>query len=247
MQRRYLAITTFILLAVAGVLLAQQRGPKALVGEPRFEMGYMPQMCKVAHTFWVNNIGTDSLRIRNVNVSCGCTKATNPTKPVAVNDSVPIEIVFDAGTRKKAQNKTVTVSSNDPVSSSLELAFTCYVYEPSEDVGPVKITRNEKLDIKNTDLGKSYTISFLNKTKTSLTPKAIIWPKELLTLEMPKSATAPGATGQFVVKFMPSLPEKNYVKSFTIEFDDAAKTRYTIPVRISESLSSAKANVQKGS
>ncbi len=247
-MRRIITLATIALLAsLIGSLTAQQRGPKALVVEPRFDMGFMPQMTKVAHTFWVNNIGTDSLRIRNVTVSCGCTKATNPTKAIAVNDSVPIEIVFDAGTRKRAQNKTVSVSSNDPVSSSLELAFTCYVYEPNEAVGPVAFTKNEKIDIKNTELAKPVTVQFVNKSSAELLPRAVMWPKEIMTIEMPKAAVPPGGTGQLLVKFKPSLPEKNYVKSFTVEFNDAAKTRYTIPVKIAESLSSAKANLQSGS
>ncbi len=246
MKVRY-AIVGLIVVLTAGLSLAQQRGPKALVVEPRFDMGYMPQRAKVAHTFWVNNVGTDSLYIRSVQVGCGCTKTNNPVGMVAVNDSVPVDVVFDIGTRKREQNKTVNVSSNDPRTASLELAFSGYVYEPAEAVGPVKITKNEMLNLTNADFGKTITVEFENRSKASLLPKAIVWPMELLSLEMPKAEIPPNGKGVILVKFKPAPPQKNYTKSFTIEFNDAAKSRYTIPVRVAESLSSAKANVQKGS
>lgn len=246
MRARILAIG-IVVLVVAGALLAQQRGPKALVVEPRFDMGFMPQNCKVAHTFWVNNIGTDSLWIHNVQVSCGCTQANKPKDKIAVNDSVPIEVVFDTGTRRKAQNKTVHVSCNDPVMSSLELAFTAYIREEKEIVGPVRITKNEKLNLSNTDLGKAFTVEFENRSGKSILPRAVIWPKDILSVEMPKAEIPNGGTGKILVKVNPKLAQKNYNRSFTVEFNDEAKSRYTIPVRIAESLSSAKANTQKGS
>ncbi|MBK7090466.1 MAG: DUF1573 domain-containing protein [bacterium] len=246
MNVRYLLLGALLVLG-ASVLFAQQRGPKALVVDPRFDMGYMPQNAKVAHTFWVNNIGTDSLRIHNIQVSCGCTKTNTPTGAIAVNDSVPIEVVFDIGTRRKAQNKTVHVSSNDPVSSSLELAFTGYIIDDQEQAGPVRITRNEKLNLTNTDFGKTITVEFENRSKTGILPRAVMWPTELLTLEMPKAEIPPNGIGKILVKLKAAPPQKNYTKSFTIEFNDASKSRYTIPVRVAESLSSAKANLQKGS
>ena len=246
MKIRYVVIGGMIALS-ASFALAQQRGPKALVVEPRFDMGFMPQEAKVAHTFWVNNIGTDSLNIHNVSVGCGCTKTNNPTGMLAVNDSVPIEVVFDIGSRRKTQNKTVNVSCNDPVSNSLELAFTGYVYEPNEEIGPVKITKNEKIKLTNADFGKTVIVQFENRSNANLLPKLIWAPSEIISVEMPKAEVPPNGVGKILVKVKPAPPEKNYTKSFTIEFNDGAKSRYTIPVRIAESLSSAKANVQKGS
>lgn len=246
MNVRYLLLGSLLVLG-ASALFAQQRGPKALVVDPRFDMGYMPQNAKVAHTFWVNNIGTDSLRIHNIQVSCGCTKTNTPTGAIAVNDSVPIEVVFDIGTRRKSQNKTVHVSSNDPVSSSLELAFTGYIIDGTEQAGPVKMTRNEKLNLTNSDFGKTITVEFENKSNSGILPRAVMWPTELLTLEMPKAEIPPNGVGKILVKLKAAPPQKNYTKSFTIEFNDASKSRYTIPVRVAESLSSAKANLQKGS
>lgn len=246
MKTRYVLLGAIVALS-ATLALAQQRGPKALVVDPRFDMGYMPQNTKVAHTFWINNIGTDSLNIYNVAVGCGCTKTNNPTGMVAVNDSVPVEVVFDIGARRKTQNKTVTIGCNDPINSSLELAFTGYVFEPKEQIGPVKITKNGVLNLTNADFGKTVILEFENRSSASLIPKPIKVPSEILSLEMPKAEVPPNGIGKILVKINSAPAQKNYIRSFTIEFNDASKSRYTIPVRVSESLSSAKANVQKGS
>ncbi|MGB5107894.1 MAG: DUF1573 domain-containing protein [Candidatus Zixiibacteriota bacterium] len=246
MKTRYLLLGTVIALSTT-LVFAQQRGPKALVVQPRFDMGYMPQNAKVAHTFWINNIGTDSLNIHSVSVGCGCTKTNNPVGMVAVNDSVPVEVVFDIGSRRKTQNKTVNISCNDPINGGLELAFTGYVYEPTEQVGPVKITKNEKVNLTNADFGKTVILEFQNRSGAGLMPKLVMAPSEILTVEMPMAEVPPNGIGKILIKVNSAPPQKNYTKSFTIEFNDASKSRYTIPVRVAESLSSAKANVQKGS
>lgn len=233
-------------IVATGAVIAQQRGPKALVVEPRFDMGYMPQNGKVTHTFWVNNIGTDSLNIHSVQVGCGCTKTNNPTGMLAVNDSVAIDVVFDIGTRHNSQNKTVSIVSNDPVNPSLELAFTGFVYQPNETVGPVSIFKNSKLDLTNADFGKTVAVEFENRSTSALMPKAIIWPRDLLSLEMPATPVPPNGKGKILVKVNASPAQKNYTKSFTVEFNDASKSRYTIPVRVAETLSSAKANLGGG-
>jgi hypothetical protein len=77
-----------------------------------------------------------------------------------------------------------------------------------------------------------------NISKEPLTAKLIIFPSEVCTVDMPKGPISPNSTGQIMVHFKSSLPEKNYTKSFTIEMSDAAKTRYTIPLRVAESLRS---------
>ncbi len=234
------------ILALAGAS-AQQRGPKALVVQPRVELGYLPQNSQVAHSYWVNNIGTDSLRIHKVNVSCGCTKVDPPRRAVGVNDSVEIELVFDSGTRRREQNKSATVSCNDPSMATFDVGFAAFVSEPGQQVGPILITRNERLKLTEADQGKTYTVQFVNKSGAPIQIKPVFVPTELLTIEPPTSPIAAGETGKISVKIKPQLPKKNYVKSFTFEVDDAARSRYTIPVRMSESLSSAQQNVKKGS
>jgi hypothetical protein len=223
--------------------LAQQRGPKAFSPEPSFNMGYIPQRAKFGHRFWVYNIGTDSLNIRNVQVSCGCTKASSAVGMVAVNDSVPIDIVFDSGTRRLTQDKRVTVRTNDPGAGNLSLQFTAYVFTPAQEdtIGPVNFTQNKKLNATTDDLGKTFVIEYRNHSKEAVKPTLIREPDDLVaSVEIPDEPVKPGGIGKITVALVKSVTDKNQHKSITVQFDDTHKSRYTIPVRLAESISSLK-------
>lgn len=67
-------------------------------------------------SFVVTNTGKSPLIIKKVDVSCGCTTAQKPEKPILPGKSDKIEIVFHPKIGQlEGQNKTVTISANtDP-------------------------------------------------------------------------------------------------------------------------------------
>lgn len=67
-------------------------------------------------SFLVTNTGKNPLIIDKVDVSCGCTTAKKPEKPIAPGKSEKIEIVFHPKVGQlNEQKKTVTVTANtDP-------------------------------------------------------------------------------------------------------------------------------------
>lgn len=67
-------------------------------------------------SFLVTNTGKNPLIIDKVDVSCGCTTAKKPEKPIAPGKSEKIEIVFHPKVGQlNEQKKTVTVQANtDP-------------------------------------------------------------------------------------------------------------------------------------
>ncbi|MEY4604274.1 MAG: hypothetical protein RIT43_1566 [Bacteroidota bacterium] len=69
---------------------------------------------KVSYT--VTNTGTNPLTIQKVDVSCGCTTAKKPEKPIAPGKSDVIEVVFHPKPGQLGeQKKTVTITANtDP-------------------------------------------------------------------------------------------------------------------------------------
>lgn len=64
-------------------------------------------------SFIVTNTGKNPLIIDKVDVSCGCTTAKKPEKPIAPGKSEKIEIVFHPKIGQlNEQKKTVTVTAN---------------------------------------------------------------------------------------------------------------------------------------
>lgn len=204
--------------------------------QPDFDYGYVPDSSKISHTFWINNIGTDSLKIFNVKLSCGCTKATFANAVVAVNDSVPLEIIFDNNNRLKKQSRVTTVLNNDPTASKFELWFRTYNYVSGEPTGPVSVIKNKRLRLTPQDFGKDVIVGIKNVSQEPLTARLVSYPAELVSVVMPTEPIAPGAKGEITVKVRSDIKNKNQLKSFTFEMSDAAKSRYTVPIRMSESV-----------
>ena len=59
-----LAVTLVVLLLfIASTATAL---PKMFLPEESFDFGFVPQNCKVTHTFWIKSVGDDSLKILSV-------------------------------------------------------------------------------------------------------------------------------------------------------------------------------------
>jgi hypothetical protein len=41
--------------------------PKMFMPEEKFDFGFVPQSSKISHVFWIKSVGSDSLKILNIN------------------------------------------------------------------------------------------------------------------------------------------------------------------------------------
>lgn len=61
-----LALTATSVCAQEGATPATAAQPRLEVPEVSFNFGYVPQGASIAHTFWLRNVGGDTLRITDV-------------------------------------------------------------------------------------------------------------------------------------------------------------------------------------
>ncbi len=61
-----LLLVTFIVMGLASIAVA---GPKISVPQTHWNLGKVPQNCSVNHTYWIKNIGDDTLK--NISVKPG--------------------------------------------------------------------------------------------------------------------------------------------------------------------------------
>lgn len=86
--------------------------PEAIkFSETTFDFGKIPQGKPVTHIFTVENIGTDSLKIDNVQASCGCTTPEWSKTPVATGGKTTIKVGYNSAA-EGAFDKTITVYYN---------------------------------------------------------------------------------------------------------------------------------------
>jgi archaellum component FlaF (FlaF/FlaG flagellin family) len=95
--------------------------PRAEFNTLSWDFGNIKATESVSYDFVVKNIGKKELLIRKVKASCGCT-ATNPDKTnLAPGESTNIKVTFNPAGKSGQQQKSVTVVTNDPFQSSVNL------------------------------------------------------------------------------------------------------------------------------
>ena len=124
MKKQLLTLTVASFLAVAG--LAQSHdghnhspaqtapAPKTeaiKLSETTFDFGKIPQGKPVTHTFTVENIGADSLKIDNVQASCGCTTPEWSKTAVATGGKTTIKVGYNSAA-EGVFDKTITIYYN---------------------------------------------------------------------------------------------------------------------------------------
>ncbi len=82
-----------------------------------FDFKEIKQGEKVEHVFTITNQGKSDLIIRNVKASCGCTAVSPVDDVIKPGSSTTMKVIFNSTGKIGAQNKTITIISNDPQKS----------------------------------------------------------------------------------------------------------------------------------
>jgi hypothetical protein len=116
--------TTFLsLLFLAGAVFSSKAQIAPGTGAPgtavlsfktlEYNYGKITQGEVVTHEFVFTNSGKEPLTISNAQGSCGCTVPVWPKEPIAVGKTGVIKVTFNSAGKMGAQDKTVTLTSNN--------------------------------------------------------------------------------------------------------------------------------------
>ncbi len=112
--------------------------------ETEFNFGKIPQGKPVTHIFFVDNKSKDSLKIANVQASCGCTTPDwEKDKTIAPGASTKITVGYNAAA-EGAFTKFITVTYNG--TQSKQITITGEVWKTPATSAPENKTLN---DLKN--------------------------------------------------------------------------------------------------
>jgi len=119
-------------LSFAAVLYAQ---PKIFVEQRTFDFGTVPEGNRgLPHTFLISNKGNEPLNITSVRTSCGCTVAKFDSV-IAPGKTGNVTAEFNTNGFTGQQEKIITVHSNDPDSSRIQLMLKTFI-KSALDVSP---------------------------------------------------------------------------------------------------------------
>ncbi len=107
---------------------AQVKSAKINFTEIKHDFGKVQQGVELMYEYKFKSEGEDTLVIKNVRASCGCTGATiGEKKKFGDGEDGEIKVTFNTSGRSGVQNKTVSVQTNDPQNPNVILSFTCEI------------------------------------------------------------------------------------------------------------------------
>ena len=225
----------------AGVAIG---GPNLTIDNPDFDFGFVPQHAKISHVFWLYSTGDSTLKITKIVPGWGCTKAPLEKDELAVGDSTRLEIIFDTGKYKRKITKRPKIVTNEgPPGKRVQIISN--VIQRPDSTYPAAI-KPYKLDL--TQFGEKIRnevkFRITNVSDKSLVPTIVSSADEYFEVELPNSI-GPGESGEAKLKLKEYSLDKEFEKSFTFELDDAASSRFTVPVKrkLRPSLSDAQTQV----
>jgi hypothetical protein len=107
---------------------AAAKAPKIVFSETKHDFGKVPQGPQLTYSFKFKNKGKETLQIKDVITSCGCTGATVGNKTeYEKNEKGEISVTFNTQGREGHQEKNIIVKSNDPFSPEVVLTINCEI------------------------------------------------------------------------------------------------------------------------
>jgi hypothetical protein len=114
-------------------------GPKIQFANPTYDFGKVKAGDPVKYTYYFTNVGDQTLELKGVQPSCGCTTTGDWSKTVEPGQTGRVPIQFNSGSYNGPVFKTITVTSTakDAPSSVLQLKGT--VWKPIEYLPPYTV------------------------------------------------------------------------------------------------------------
>ncbi len=189
----------FVMLVFSAGLLSAQ--PKFSIDPMELNLGMLYSGSSKTGRFTIKNIGTESLQIKYVQPSCGCTTVRKPQDQIkpGKSDYIDIEFTAVAGFRGKTE-KYVFISTNDPTAQELSVKIFADVREELQPTSALS-----SIPLGGVPLGKeiTQTISFKNITQKSIKVKDVETTSKNIKATSDKSAVEPSDTLTLTITVKP--------------------------------------------
>lgn len=127
-QSRILLILALILFS--GSLIFAEKGARIKFEKESWDFGKVKQGVTLTQVFKFKNVGDETLKIKGVRTSCGCTAALATNAEVPPEKEGEIKVTIDTRGYENKVTKYVFVDSNDPVQPGKRLDLTADIEIP---------------------------------------------------------------------------------------------------------------------
>jgi hypothetical protein len=192
-----LQLSLFALLSLAAASLLAQ--PKLKIAEgSKFDLGAIDRGSVVEKKLALKNVGTDTLILGAVEVSCGCTGTVVSDNRIAPGRSGSLLITFNSKNFVGPIHKSLTVNSNSAGEPRTLIEFTGNVVEE------VSVTPAHLL-FRDAEVGKLATtiVTVKNQSRQDLVLTGFKTSLPGLLLKLPPEPIPPGQSTQIAFEFAP--------------------------------------------
>jgi len=208
--------------------------PQVTVPEDTFDFGRVPQGSSIAHGFWLKSTGGDTLKISDVKPGCGCTKAPLDKNVLAAGDSTLVNVIFSTGHYSSTVRKSARILSN-AAGNVPRLSFSADVQRNMDSIDVYRVKPYlVDLDDNWQELqanGWTTPIALHNVSDRDLTFHVVSKPQDHVRVDFPDGLTVgPNEQETFRVTFQEGVADELFTGSLTLEANDPAHTRVTIPL-----------------
>jgi hypothetical protein len=150
-------------------------------------------------------------------------------KELAVGDSTALEIIYSTGTHRGLQTKSPLIETNQgPPPGRVTIRAT--VLEKPDSTYPITIIPY-RLSVSRADTIEISEAKFkiTNVSDKDLGIKLVDSPEDYFAITLPNDI-GPGQSAEGTLKLNPAYLAEPFEKSITLEVNDDAHTRFTLPV-----------------
>jgi hypothetical protein len=202
--------------------------PKVETGERVYDFGKVDEGEKVKHVFRIKNVGDDTLIIKKVLTSCGCTAAGLTKRKLSPGEETEIEVTFNTKGFIKNQRKTVTLWTNDPENESVRFILKGFVRRPPSPILKV-IPRMVNLGKVNASDTVKFKIKLKNVGERDLVINKI--ESEGIIIDFSTDTLAPGVSKEITLSYWNDTPG-NYTEFLKIFSNDRDRPVNLVAVRV---------------
>ncbi len=225
MFRSLLLVT--LMLAVGSSVLA---GPVIQFDHDEFDFGRVAQRATVSDRFIITNTGDQTLEITTVNPGCGCTKAPLADSSLAPGESAVLDLFFSTKSYRGVVSKRPYLETNIS-EDKVYLKIKAEVFSNPDTLQPLHFSP-ATLDVSQFRAKPRKKAKFWihNTSAEAQTIKIVKRPEQVFDVALAEVVPA-GDSIRGVITVHDDQLENEFEHSLTIELDDEAGTRYSLPVK----------------
>lgn len=219
-MKRFIQICGFILLGV-GTALSQIE-----FEETNHDFGVFEEGKVVSYTFRFKNVGKDTVRLRSVKPSCGCTTPKWTRDPIPPGGIGEIEVQYNSKGRPGQFKKSITVlhdHSTQPIVLHIEgeARRGGADSDPYQQVDGALAFRNRQISVGEirSDQPRTFIFEVKNKSTYPVTFQGAET-KPFLSVNFNPGILYPSQTGQIIVKYDPKKNVLNYYSKDGTFYED---------------------------